>query len=127
MHFAFRIPPNQREHPNRGSYTVGKDVVLFRMFPHMHYRGKSMKFEAHYPDGKKEVLLSVPNYHFNWQRGYVLEEPKHLPAGTKIVVTGAWDNSEMNPSNPDPSKAVFYGNQSWNEMFNAFFTLAYAE
>lgn len=97
------------------------------MFPHMHYRGKAMKYEAHYPDGKKEVLLSVPNYHFNWQRGYVLEEAKLLPAGTNIVVSGSWDNSALNPNNPDPSKTVHWGQQSWEEMFNAFFSFTYAE
>lgn len=126
MRFRFRIPPGEREHRNSGSYTIGRDAILFRMLPHMHVRGKSMKYTAQYPDGRKEVLLSVPDFDFNWQRGYILKEPKLLPKGTKIVVTGSWDNSEMNVHNPDPTKAVYYGDQTWEEMFNVFFTIAYA-
>jgi len=127
MDRSIKIPPHEREYKVVGSYTIGRNVMLTRMFPHMHYRGKWMIFEAHYPDGEKEILLSVPNYHFNWQRGYVLKEAIPLPAGTKMVVRAAWDNSVLNPNNPDPSKTVRWGQQSWDEMLFAPFSFTYAE
>jgi hypothetical protein len=83
----------------------------------MHHRGKRARFEALYPDGTREVLLSVPRYDFNWQTMYMLQTPKPIAAGTKIFLTGAFDNSSRNPVNPDPSKEVRWGPQSWDEMF----------
>jgi hypothetical protein len=83
----------------------------------MHIRGKRFRFEAYYPDGTREVLLSVPRYDFNWQTFYVLQMPKPIPAGTKIMMTGAFDNSSRNPANPDPAKEVGWGHQTWDEMF----------
>jgi hypothetical protein len=91
----------------------------------MHFRGKFMNFEAEYPDGRTEMLLSVPNYNFNWQRTYLLKNPVRLPAGTKVHIRNAWDNSASNPHNPDPTKAVRWGEQSFDEMF--FATLGYIE
>ena len=75
-----------------------------------------------YPDGTEEVLYNQPHYHFNWQLTYYFEEPKFLPAGTTILVDGAFDNSAQNPFNPDPSITVYGGEQSWEEMFFGFMT-----
>ena len=69
------------------------------------------------------MLLSVPNYNFNWQRTYVLKEPRKLPAGTQVHVRNAWDNSPYNPHNPDPTKTIRWGEQTFEEMF--FATLGY--
>jgi mono/diheme cytochrome c family protein len=56
-----KIPPNIKEHrivaPPR---TFDRDVLLYSLTAHAHYRGKSSKFIAQYPDGREEVLLSVP-------------------------------------------------------------------
>ena len=79
-------------------------------------RGKSFVYEAHYPDGKKEVLLSVPRYNFNWQSAYRLAEPKLMPKGTKVRCVAHFDNSAKNPHNPDPTQDVFWGDQTWQEM-----------
>jgi len=117
-----RIPAHEANHVVERSRIIRRDVNLTSMFPHMHFRGKAMRYEVHYPDGTSEVLLSVPNYRFNWQRGYILKEPKRLPRGTRLVVKAAWDNSAQNPFNPDPSKTVRYGLQSWEEMSNAFYS-----
>jgi hypothetical protein len=83
----------------------------------MHYRGSRMYFEAFYPDGEREVLLSVPDYDFYWQHSYHLAQPKRVPAGTTIRVAGAFDNSVRNPINPDPSQRLGWGDQSTDEMF----------
>ena len=90
--------------------------------PHMHFRGKRMKFTARYPDGSEELLLSVPNYDFNWQLAHELAEPYLVPAGTEIIATGAFDNSTQNPANPDPSIEINWGEQSFEEMFMGFYS-----
>jgi len=86
----------------------------------MHLRGSYMKFEAFYPDGTSEVFLSVPNYSFQWQTLYRLQTPKRLPANTKVVASGAFDNSAQNLNNPDPTSWAYNGDQTWNEMFFGF-------
>lgn len=79
-----------------------------------------MRLTADYPDGTTEVLLSVPNFKFSWQRRYIFTEPKKIPAGTRITADGVFDNSAQNLDNPDPSKTVTFGSQSEDEMFSAF-------
>jgi len=93
--------------------------------PHMHYRGKYMKYIAEYPDGSSEVLLSVPKYDFNWQFNYQLEEPGFIPAGTRLVARGAMDNSDRNPYNPNPNMPVRFGLQTMHEMFFGFTSYRY--
>ncbi|MCY3840209.1 MAG: hypothetical protein OXH09_16430, partial [Gammaproteobacteria bacterium] len=97
------------------------------LLPHAHYRGIKSRFEAIFPDGRTEVLLSVPNYDFNWQTNYVLREPKYLPAGTTVVITFWWDNSSRNPANPDASVDVIWGLQSWDEMLVGWITYSEVE
>lgn len=98
------------------------DIMLLDMTPHMHLRGKAFRFEASYPNGKRELLLNVPRYDFNWQLSYKLSEPKLLPKGTIIKCTAAFDNSDQNPVNPDSTKPVNWGDQSFQEMMIGFFT-----
>lgn len=113
----FHIPPYTADYPVEAKFVFDQDAVLHALLPHMHYRGSRASFEAHYPDGRSEMLLSVPRYHFNWQRLYDLRTPRPIPAGTEILVRGAFDNSRSNPANPDPAKSVRWGQQSWDEMF----------
>lgn len=122
----FLVPPGAKEHMLRGEQLVERDAYLYEMTPHMHFRGKHMSYSVEYPDGKTEQLLSVPKYDFNWQFNYRLEEPLLLPAGSKLIATGAMDNSDRNPGNPDPTKPVFFGLQTMHEMFFGFTTLRYA-
>lgn len=113
----FRVPPGDSDHAVQASHVFDRSVVLHGLMPHMHFRGKRFRYEARYPDGRTEPLLSVPRYDFNWQTQYDLATPKPLPAGTRVVVDGAFDNSGQNPANPDPSQEVRWGHQSWDEMF----------
>jgi len=126
-HRGWAIPPGAVEHPEEKTIPIRKDSTLYAINPHMHFRGKRMSFEAHYPgENKKELpLLSVPNYNFNWQRTYVFEKPIKVPAGTEILIRNAWDNSAYNPHNPDPKRTVEWGDQSFDEMF--FATIGYIE
>lgn len=114
---AFSIPPNTDDYPVEATYVFEQAVTLHGLLPHMHFRGKRFRFEAYYPDGTREVLLSVPRYDFNWQTLYTFKTPKPIPARTRIVMNGAFDNSARNPANPDPAKEVRFGPQSWDEMF----------
>ena len=127
MNTKFRIPPHAKAHKESKSQILDRDVLVFSMLPHSHYRGKASDFIAYHPDGTKEILLSVPAYDFNWQTSYVLREPKLLKAGTKIVHSTTWDNSSQNTANPDPSREVPWGQQSWDEMLFGSVTFRYAD
>jgi len=111
-----RIPPGEPDYEAGAYYQFQQDAVIYSLFPHAHYRGRSSTFTVAYPDGREELALSVPNYDFNWQRYFQLEEPIHVPAGTRLIHRTVYDNSEANLSNPDPSKLVRFGEQTWEEM-----------
>ena len=118
---GLNIPPYDPNFMVEAEYTFDQDVLMLSMHPHMHLRGKDMKYTAIYPDGTSELLLSVPQYDFNWQNTYDLVQPKRMPAGTRIHVVGHFDNSPQNPANPDPSKTITFGPQTWDEMFIGYF------
>ena len=111
------IPPLDPDYEMTQSFTIEKDAKLFAFTPHMHFRGKRMRFSAEYPDGTSEELINIANYNYNWQLAYTYKEPKAVPAGTVITATGAFDNSEQNQMNPDANRSVPWGLQSWDEMF----------
>jgi peroxiredoxin len=112
--------PNRDDQKFTANATFKDDVLVWALMPHMHLRGKAFQFEAQYPDGKKETLLSVPRYDFAWQAAYRLEQPLALPAGSKILCTALFDNSTNNLNNPDPTKLVRWGEQTWEEMMIGF-------
>ena len=118
----FRIPAGEANYEVVSEAEFTEDVVLWTLFPHMHMRGKSFEFRLFYPDGREEVLLSVPNYDFNWQRDYFLEEPIKVPKGSRLVCTAYFDNSSANRFNPDPDAGVSWGEQTWEEMMIGFTT-----
>jgi mono/diheme cytochrome c family protein len=111
------IPPLDPDYEMTQSFTIEKDAKLFAFTPHMHFRGKRMRFYAEYPDGTSEELINIANYNYNWQLAYTYREPKSVPAGTIITATGAFDNSEQNKMNPDANRSVPWGLQSRDEMF----------
>jgi peroxiredoxin len=117
----FSIPPGEPDARTFGVHGFKRDSLIYGLSPHMHLRGSWMKYEALYPDGNREVLLSVPRYDFNWQTTYRFATPKRVPKGTWLLCTGGFDNSSLNPSNPDAAKRVKWGDQSWDEMFIGFF------
>ncbi len=115
------IPPFEPRHEMVATAKFRKDSYLTMLGPHMHYRGYDANFRLVYPDGKEEEILNVPNYQFNWQKVYDFKDPLFVPAGTEMVFTGTFDNSEMNPFNPDPSQTLTWGEQTWQEMFFGFY------
>jgi hypothetical protein len=120
----FVIPPGDPNYEVYAKLTLQADSTLVSLLPHMHFRGKDFIYRATYPTGEKEVLLSVPNYDFNWQLSYDLAQPKVLPKGTLIECTAHFDNSANNKYNPDPTKEVRFGEQTWEEMMFGFFDVA---
>ena len=87
-------------------------------------RGKKWEYSVIHPDGRTEVILSVPKYDFNWQTSYIFATPLKLAKGSKIRAIAHYDNSAQNPRNPGPDQEVTWGPQSWNEMFLPFLELS---
>jgi len=117
----FVIPAGTPDHAVNAEMTLTADITLYRLLPHTHLRGKSWQYTAVYPDGRSDVILSVPKYDFNWQTDYVFSQPLKLPKGTKIRAVAHYDNSAANKSNPDSKVDVRWGDQTWEEMmFTAF-------
>jgi peroxiredoxin/mono/diheme cytochrome c family protein len=114
------IPAGANNYEAKSATTFGEDAQLLSLMPHMHLRGKDFTYRVVYPDGKSDILLRVPRYDFSWQSNYRLAKPLSLPAGTRIECTAHFDNSADNPNNPDPSKLVRWGEQTWEEMMIGF-------
>ena len=116
----FEIPPNADHHKVTAVWKPSLDVTLYALMPHMHYRGASMEYRVFYPDGKSDVLLNVPAYSFSWQMAYRPQTPIRIPAGSRIQVTGYFDNSAKNKFNPDPTQSVRQGEPTYDEMMMGF-------
>lgn len=112
----FAIPPGDSNYRINSSRTFDKDVLVYSFSPHMHMRGKDFEYRAIFPDGRNEIICSIPQYDFNWQAAYRLKKPLLLPKGTRIECAAYFDNSKWNPANPDPTKTVRWGDQTWEEM-----------
>jgi peroxiredoxin len=121
----FAIPAKAENHPvealTRG---LPRDAQILGFMPHMHLRGKSFSYEAVFPNGKRQMLLDVPRYDFNWQTAYRIERPLTFPSGTRIHAVAHFDNSEQNLNNPDPNAVVFWGEQTYEEMMTGYFDVA---
>ncbi len=115
------IPPGDPNYESKAAFTFQEDSHIDSLHPHMHMRGKDMKFTLVYPDGTSKILLSVPRFHFSWQLTYFLREPVAAPKGSRLEVVAHHDNSPNNKFNPDPTKEVRWGPQTWDEMMIGYF------
>jgi peroxiredoxin len=121
----FAIPAGAENHPVEASTKkLPPDAQILTFMPHMHLRGKSFFYEAVYSNGKRQTLLDVPKYDFNWQTAYRVEQPLKFPAGTKIHAIAHFDNSTNNLNNPNPKRIVFWGDQTYEEMMIGYFDMA---
>ena len=114
--FALMIPAGAQRHKEVAYLTMPADAYLYTLYPHAHYRGMHVELKAKTPDGKETMLLSLPKYDFNWQRDYDPVKPILIKAGTKLIATWVYDNSEHNPANPNPKRNVTWGEQTPDEM-----------
>jgi hypothetical protein len=121
----FKIPPGDPNYRVDASFEIRKPVTLASIHPHMHARGKDFEYRVVFPNGETRTILRVPQYNWHWQLWYNLAEPIDLPPGARIECTAHFDNSRNNPENPDPTKTVIWGQQSWDEMMVGFFNLVY--
>ena len=121
----FVIPAGDPNYEVKSAYTFTEPAHLYSFMPHMHLRGKDFVYRAVFPDGTSKILLSVPNYDFSWQTYYVTKEPVAMPKGTRIECIAHYDNSTNNKYNPDPTKAVRWGDQTWEEMMIGWMSFVY--
>jgi mono/diheme cytochrome c family protein len=119
----FVIPPGAPDYRVEARGSLPNDAVLLSFFPHMHLRGKEFEYSIIHKDKSIEPLLRV-RYHFHWQMSYRLKEPRVLKAETELQAVAWFDNSRGNPHNPDPSAAVRWGEQTYEEMMVGFFDVA---
>jgi hypothetical protein len=114
------IPANDGNWETTGELTFQKNAELAWFMPHMHLRGKDMKFQLLYPNGGLETVLDA-RFKFNWQLGYELEYPLEVKRGTRMIVTAHHDNSANNPANPAPDQSVGWGELTSQEMMLPWF------
>jgi hypothetical protein len=118
----FAIPPNEPNYKSpQFDIEFTADAELVEFMPHMHVRGKDMTYRLVYPDGREQIVLSVPKYDFNWQLLYQPAKPIRVPKGTKLFVDAHYDNSSANRHNPNPNRTVHLGRMTWEEMMAPFF------
>jgi hypothetical protein len=110
------LPPGAKDVAVPGEITATQPVKIWGLLPHTHLRGTRWQYKLVRPDSTSEVILDVPRYDFNWQTYYLFNKPLDIPAGSKIVSTAWYDNSATNKNNPDPTKEVWWGDQTWEEM-----------
>ena len=122
INMRLTIPAMASDHVEKAGWTFKRPVELVGYMPHMHVRGKAFQYSLTYPDGRKEVLLDVPRYDFAWQLSYEPIAPLSIPAGARMECVARYDNSPNNKNNPDPSKEVRWGDQTWEEMMIGWFT-----
>lgn len=121
-----RIQPDRDDQVFRAAFTVPRDANVYRVMPHMHLLGRSMKAWAELPDGKTEPLVWVDDWDFNWQFFYTFQKPLKLPAGSRIRVEAVYDNTTANPNNPsNPPRLVTWGEQTTDEMLLLVVALSY--
>jgi mono/diheme cytochrome c family protein/peroxiredoxin len=118
----FELPAEVADFPLTAETEIENDIIVTGVRARMSYRGKKMRFVSVDPDGDERILFSVPAYNYGWQPHYVFDEPVAIAAGSRLRVEGALDNSLSNPTNPDSSRTVAWGLESWEEMFTGYFT-----
>jgi hypothetical protein len=118
--FFMQIPAEAPNHEVRRCFTFEQDRLLLSFTPHMHFRGKDITYEVVRPNGKREILLHVPKYDFNWQLVYRMRDPVLIEKGSRMIVTAHYDNSANNPGNPDPKQVLRWGDKSEEEMMTSW-------
>jgi hypothetical protein len=110
------IPAGADNHRVDSQIEFTQDTHVVALFPHTHLRGKSWEYRLTYPDGRQEVVLTVPRYDFNWQTYYEFSKPLAVPKGSRLLAIAHYDNSANNKANPNSSVEVRWGDQTWQEM-----------
>jgi hypothetical protein len=113
---SFTLPAGAKDVSVPAEIGASQPIRIWGLMPHTHLRGTRWQYKLEKPDGTSEVILNVPHYDFNWQTYYLFAKPLEVPAGAKITSMAWYDNSADNKHNPDPTKDVHWGDQTWEEM-----------
>jgi len=113
---SFTLPAGAKDIAVPAEIGAGQPIRVWGLMPHTHLRGTRWLYKLEKPDSTSEVILDVPHYDFNWQTYYMFATPLEVPAGAKITSMAWYDNSTANKHNPDPTKDVHWGDQTWEEM-----------
>jgi hypothetical protein len=117
------LPPGATNVVATDEYVLPASVDALGVLPHTHYLGRRIEARAQLPSGEIVPLLTIPAWDFKWQGDYTLREPVFLPAGTRLQMRVAFDNSAANPRNPfDPPRAVWHNETINDEMLLPMFT-----
>ncbi len=106
----------------QGMHRFNTPVRIDSWQPHGHLRLVAKRLEVLYPNGRRETLSMVSNWNPGWQHSHVYQEDVAplLPAGSVIINTAWYDNTEKNPANPDPDQWVGIGDPHRDEMSHAW-------
>ena len=112
-----KIPAGEKDYSISADMTTLTDVTLRSLLPHTHLRGKSWEYTAIYPDGRSEVILSVPKYRLQLADRLHLRAAAEAPEGDQDPRGRALRQlCQRTRSNPDPTVDVAWGDQTWEEM-----------
>jgi hypothetical protein len=115
------IPAGEKNYVTEQTISVPGDITLYAVTPHMHLLGRTIGMELTLPNGKKQPLIQINDWDFNWQDTYYYQTPMRIPKGSKITLKATYDNSENNPRNPNsPPKKVTFGEATTDEMCVGF-------
>jgi hypothetical protein len=126
QNWSFSLPANQvtnvsAQYPP-GSGGIPVNVSVLSVFPHMHLLGENIKSYAIKPTGDTLKFIDIPHWDFHWQGFYFFKNIQFAPAGSKIKGEGTYNNTALNPHNPNnPPINVYAGLNTNDEMFLVYF------
>jgi len=111
------IPAGDRAYKVYDHFETPVDIDAVGIIPHAHYICKDMRGWAILPNGRKQWLIWIRDWNFDWQEQYRYATPVKLPAGTDLEMEFTYDNSADNPRNPNhPPQRVVWGPSTTDEM-----------
>lgn len=125
----YLIPPHGKL-MTQGFHSFDHPVRIDSWQPHMHLRGVAMSLEVFNPKtGRKEVLSQASNWTAAWNHSHTYEDGHQpiIPAGSTIILSAWYDNTENNPMNPDPDQWVGAGQRTTDEMSHAWIAITHLD
>ena len=89
---TFTIPANTTGYKVNATCTVNGNWQLIGVAPHMHTLGTAFNTTAT-ASAANTCLMTIPRWDFNWQGGYLLQQPLTLKSGDKIATQCTYNNN----------------------------------
>ena len=115
------IPPYESNYKTIASYKLKETRLLTGLFVHMHLRGKASVVFLTNPKGIKKKIFALDPYLQKYQPVYQFKKPITVAKGSILECVNYFDNSSLNPVNPDPEKYVNWGRYLKDEMSTCVF------